>query len=678
MNKLLALILTLATLLVLAACGETPITPTEAEATEATTISASEECGINGHNYIEEVIPPTCTSYGYTLHTCTRCGASYENNIVKASGHTVEVLTKVGATCTSEGKTRGLRCSVCGEILTPQEVIPKTDHRVQFIKTVLPTTSSEGKTYGTVCTVCGEILSGCEPISKLTESAQSTAKELPLDFNEFKDNVNKERNTKIKNYTAPYLPPLVPSDASSVLTDEECKALINARNGKDKLTKEEAIYDVDLLFRALKTNYAFYYYFGEEKYINAHNEILDNIEEFFSQNKTIYSFQLENIICQSTDKVIKDLHYYHHTTDYVQYYYFYAQGLFLHKDTYGYYLKNGEDKWYAVEIEGGKLADYIKVTISPEGELVYTLGYKYLLVDESPKPAYIVLKNGDTKVNYDINWTLSETKKEVSEKRNDYFSTSVEDGYNVIRISKFYDDNSDVELNKYILTGKAVSGQSNFILDLRANGGGNGYYNNEWLKNFFDDSTESYLRYQTPNATSKIWSNLRYYNALANGEEVPSYYDKNKKYCFTNWEYVEWFKDNKRLNPNENTVFWITDNQSGSTGDGVISWAQTFENMIVIGTHTMGCTGSHENMEIYLPNSGIGFSISMGAQFYGVGEILDVHGTGFDPDIWVPSEYALELTIKLCEYYGLEPSEKKVETYGTAPARVSLDGYAGY
>ena len=83
-------------------------------------------------------------------------------------------------------------------------------------------------------------------------------------------------------------------------------------------------------------------------------------------------------------------------------------------------------------------------------------------------------------------------------------------------------------------------------------------------------------------------------------------------------------------------------------------------------------------MEIYLPNSGIGFSISMGAQFYGVGEILDVHGTGFDPDIWVPSEYALELTIKLCEYYGLEPSEKKVETYGTAPARVSLDGYAGY
>lgn len=39
-----------------------------------------------GHNYNNTVVKPTCTNPGYTLHTCKNCGHNYENSVVPATG----------------------------------------------------------------------------------------------------------------------------------------------------------------------------------------------------------------------------------------------------------------------------------------------------------------------------------------------------------------------------------------------------------------------------------------------------------------------------------------------------------------------------------------------------------------------------------------------------------------
>ncbi len=44
------------------------------------------------------------------------------------------------ATCTETGLTAGSKCSVCGEVLTAQEVVPALGHKFE----------------NGVCTVCGE------------------------------------------------------------------------------------------------------------------------------------------------------------------------------------------------------------------------------------------------------------------------------------------------------------------------------------------------------------------------------------------------------------------------------------------------------------------------------------------------------------------------------------------
>ena len=62
-----------------------------------------------GHSYESVVITPTCTADGYTTHTCSVCGESYTDSIVKALSHTDS---------DNDGK-----CDRCGESLgtTPEE-----------------------------------------------------------------------------------------------------------------------------------------------------------------------------------------------------------------------------------------------------------------------------------------------------------------------------------------------------------------------------------------------------------------------------------------------------------------------------------------------------------------------------------------------------------------------------
>lgn len=67
-------------------------------------------CGLTegaalGHNYQAEVTAPTCIEEGYTTHTCTRCGDSFETDRVPALGHSYEngVCTRCDAEQASEG-----------------------------------------------------------------------------------------------------------------------------------------------------------------------------------------------------------------------------------------------------------------------------------------------------------------------------------------------------------------------------------------------------------------------------------------------------------------------------------------------------------------------------------------------------------------------------------------------
>ena len=153
-----------------------------------------------GHDYEQNVTPPTCTESGYTTYVC-HCGDFYEDAYVDALGHSfggwyetkapteaaqgekrrdcercdafetapiepqahdhndwpAVILPGVAPTCTTPGKTEGKTCSGCGDVLVAQDTIPATGHDMGAWKqTKAPTCTSDGSEKSE-CAACDHV-----------------------------------------------------------------------------------------------------------------------------------------------------------------------------------------------------------------------------------------------------------------------------------------------------------------------------------------------------------------------------------------------------------------------------------------------------------------------------------------------------------------------------------------
>ena len=117
------------------------------------------------HDYIQTVTAPTCTEKGYTTYTC-RCGDTYKDNYVDASGHKTEIIADKESTCTEPGLTQGEKCTVCGDITVSQEEIPAKGHIEKTVHGKDATCTDAGLTDGIKCFVCDEIIINQEEIAK--------------------------------------------------------------------------------------------------------------------------------------------------------------------------------------------------------------------------------------------------------------------------------------------------------------------------------------------------------------------------------------------------------------------------------------------------------------------------------------------------------------------------------
>ena len=112
---------------------------------------------------------PTCAQAGLTDGVkCNTCGNIVTpQEVIPALDHTEEDIPAVAATCTATGLTAGKKCSVCGEIILAQEVVPALGHTEEDIPAVAATCMETGLTAGKKCSVCGEIILAQEVVPAL-------------------------------------------------------------------------------------------------------------------------------------------------------------------------------------------------------------------------------------------------------------------------------------------------------------------------------------------------------------------------------------------------------------------------------------------------------------------------------------------------------------------------------
>lgn len=117
-----------------------------------TYVYASTVCA---HNFVQETVPPTCTSLGHYVEYCTICNKATSDYEIPMTGHNPTEISRP-STCTQKGYIRHI-CSTCNTPLDYTE-LPLADHLPEEIPAVASTCTRHGSYGGVGCRNCGIVL----------------------------------------------------------------------------------------------------------------------------------------------------------------------------------------------------------------------------------------------------------------------------------------------------------------------------------------------------------------------------------------------------------------------------------------------------------------------------------------------------------------------------------------
>lgn len=605
-------------------CGETETEEISAlghtgGTADCQTLAKCERCGEEYGDYG----PHTGgTAYCTRCAVCSLCKKRYGE--LNANNH---ILVKA-ATCTKKAQ-----CTYCKKEIG-DSVDPSNHEKL------------EGKGLEKVCAGCKRTL-----LPETDASIVDSTNEKPIDFDEYLKKVNKERTERLSKSYKGVLQTYIRSNKNKLLTSQEKqKYVFDSFDSMQKaklsvLTKAQALEDAKIAFKAFYTYYAPYEFWGEEKFDDAEKEVVEKINEYFIKNKLpMTTLDLYDILLSSLG-FITDSHGGIYGSSRIggggsftslnkkDYYAYYVKDIVFREDDTGYYtLANGQ-KWYLKDINGDDFSDYLKVTIDESGELVYSLVRIANPDAESFDGDALTIQRGNVTYVYNILWSKYDIRRSTGETT---AGVRIENGVPVIHVRNFL-MSCDAELTKYSASGSQMKSQKLFIVDLRGNYGGSSHYNENWVKNYIAN-----VQWRA------IYGRVNYSSTVT---ELPL-----KEGVF------------KALNDNNRKIILI-DKYVASSGEGAYMDFESIRNTLFVGTNTNGCCLSGACVCVQLPNSTI--ALRLGTNYFDMFNNYyngqHPEGIGLMPDVFVNSTEALDLSMKMIEYYGIEKSKDTsgITTFGT-------------
>lgn len=463
----------------------------------------------------------------------------------------------------------------------------------------------KSKRAAAVCLAAGLLLlSAC--------TSAETARE-ETEWDQFLSQTDEQHQSSVTQGTPPDLTAYPYPDGLAGSYDTQAPWYLEAGEGKSALTEQEAKEDAEAFFQLLHDFYGGYGYFGGDQ---AFQPALEQVLGELSGKTKVSDKSLQQSLESVLGPLILDGH-------------FAINGHFLcaAQRLNMYYVP---DLWLDEEQAADMDPLYVKRTIGPDGALSWC--FAALSSEGSDLPETL----GDYT---DLDWTLAEAAPGVG---STVYERRETDGLTVLVNQVLSDVGTEGDswyermdqLNEFAGSGESYRGLPVFVIDLRGNIGGQPAIARRWFEGFAGTAP-------SPCRSTLIrWSPLNgYMEAL--GYEMPEQPGAS----------VIQDSEGTWVN-NDSIIFCLTGYATASAGEWFVGDLRTMEHVVFVGSNTCGATLMTNNQTYYLPHSGLPVS-------FGTSLMLTPDGNqeemGFQPDLWVPPQDALEAVSRLCGYYSLNP-----------------------
>ena len=457
--------------------------------------------------------------------------------------------------------------------------------------------------------------------------------------------VNEKRRTDMASeVTFDGFEDYIVNDPSTIdlLSDDEIKALVTNHPTRQSVSRDDALADVDLLFRALHNAYAAYYYFGEDKFDAAEAEV-----KAWVQKQTTVNVEKLGQTINTALQFVQDAHFAirpgeENVKQQKAWYSYIGTEQSFFKDDSGYYRMIDGEKWY-VDSLSNKSSE-----MSPVLRANGSLGYAPTLLchGKARSSDTITLRNGDGVTRTDkIVWKANESLLDDTWDRSSACYRYLEENGILYLSIRLFDSRrfADTVLPEYAASGSKAKNCKLVIYDLRSNGGGDDRYARTWTQNFTGAKSVD-PKVAAGNRGSKL-GNAAGFNWMSVG-----IFDGGVS-C-GNWL------------PNDIPVIVLMDSRCGSSGESALTFAKTMNNVIVIGSNSAGYQLCGNVYDYSLPRTGITACFGVSISFYG--SMGNVDYKGYAPDLWCNPKTSLQSVLNMVERYDLGSAE------GVAALRAQL------
>lgn len=452
------------------------------------------------------------------------------------------------------------------------------------------------------------LLAGCTPTPKPSPSPAPESDPTPvagMDFGAFLEEVNARRRAVIETEAALDISAWTPdfTEQNDTYTEEEMELLLTPHDPVDDLTMEQAQEDVRAFFTLLRTTYGAYEYFGgDEVFDPLEEQVLAQVADY---EGVFYVHTIQDLLADALTPVVQDGHFCIGNRGLIEPY---RINLYYVPDLY---LSDPE----------GLDPDYVKPTIGPQGQICY--GFYALSTDGADLP--------DTLGRYDLDWQpcqWGDTVEDVA------FAETEYQGLPVLLSQKMaaFTPEQEAQLERFAACGGEYADKPVLIFDVRVNPGGSDI----WIMDWFNGFTGQYA--EPKGVSGHRYSQLSCRaNSFYPEEETGTWHIYDRQGAWV---------------PRDGLTFLLTGKGTASSGETVVEFFHTMENVLTVGAPTSGCALVLNNCEFYLPHTGLCVYFGTGLAFRETMDNRD--GTGYLPDLWVNPPDALDAAARLCDYYGLK------------------------